>query len=103
MRLDAQMLQCPKCDNRLDEQHDGSIITVDIAHHGETVRQALAKLDEEIAELSQGTAQSLRAIVGSGLIREEVLLTLSSMQRHREIKKFGIESHNPGAILIQIK
>ena len=57
---------CPKCDNALDLQHDGSTITVDIAHDGERVGEALRKMQSEIDLARKGIAMCLRLVVGSG-------------------------------------
>ena len=40
MTLSETVKVCPKCDSELDNQTDGSIITVDIAHNGEKPHQA---------------------------------------------------------------
>lgn len=103
MILDEHVKHCPKCDNVIDQQTDGSTITVDIAHQGETVRAALMKLDRELELGRSGIAKNLRFIVGTGLIREEVLRTLNDLQRRSAIIRFNAEAHNPGAIVIQIK
>src|SRR5690554_3654867 len=66
-------LVCPKCDGRLFRQSDGSVLTRDIAHGGETVVEALAKLDDSLEQAWRGYCRALRVIVGGGLIREEVL------------------------------
>ena len=48
MGVSETMQYCPKCDNALNLQHDGSTVTVDIAHHGERVSEALQKMQSEI-------------------------------------------------------
>jgi hypothetical protein len=94
---------CPKCDNRLDKQTDGSTITIDIAHHGERVGDALRKLDRDLKETRRGIAANLRLIVGSGSIRDAVLARLMDYERRGVIKSHELEGHNAGAILVTLK
>lgn len=94
---------CPKCDNELDLQHDGSTITVDIAHDGERVRDALRKMQSEVDLARQGVATSIRLVVGSGLIRDEVLLALGDLKFRGDVQNFDLESSNSGAVLVRLK
>ena len=103
MAVTQQMLQCPKCDNRLDEQHDGSTTTIDIAHSHETIREANRKLDTALENERQGIARNLRVVLGNGRIREDVLSRLEYMQRTGEIIRYAVEGGNRGAVVIQIK
>ena len=103
MIVDAFMEHCPKCDNALNTQHDGSTITVDIAHQGERVHEALAKMQREIDAARAGVAMHLRLVVGSGLIRNEVLLALRDSEFRGDIKSFEAEPHNAGAVLVRLK
>lgn len=103
MRLDAQASQCPKCDNHLDEQTDGSTITVDIAHSGERVHEALKKLRSRLKDARRGVAQNIRFVVGSGAIREEALAALADLQRRGVVIDQRVEPGNAGAILVKLK
>lgn len=103
MTLSSQERRCPKCDNRLDQQTDGSTVTVDIAHHGERVRDALQKMNRSIKEAKGGVAQYLRLIVGSGVIREEVMMSLRDLEQRRVIIQFDLEGQNSGAYLVKLK
>ena len=103
MNVDEFTSHCPKCDAALDLQHDGSTITVDIAHHGEHVSEALRKMQSEIDLANKSIAKNVRFIVGSGLIRREVLLSLRDYEFRGDIKSFEVEPHNAGAVLVQIK
>lgn len=85
------------------DQHDGTTETRDIAHHGETVREALVKLDNAIDSARQGYARYLRVIVGTGLIRDEVAATLKAMVRTGSILNFKPAPGNRGAFLIELK
>jgi len=103
MSVEQTLSHCPKCDNAMDLQHDGSVITVDIAHQGERVREALEKMQQEIDLARAGTVMSIRFIVGSGIIREEVLLALRDCEFRGDIKSFESEPLNKGAVLVRLK
>jgi hypothetical protein len=103
MSVDETMLDCPKCDNALNQQHDGSTVTVDIAHHGERVSQALEKMRTEIETARKGVSMRIRLIVGSGLIRDEVLLKLRDLEFRGDIMSFETEAFNAGAMLVRLK
>lgn len=93
---------CPKCDNELALQHDGSTVTVDIAHNGERVSDALLRMQDEIDFARKRFALRLRLIVGSGAIRDEVMLALRDLEFRGEIKSFDAEARNAGAVLIEL-
>ena len=103
MSLAETMQRCPKCDNDLSTQHDGSTITVDIAHQGERVSEALIKMQQEVDLAKKGVALRMRLIVGSGPIREEVMLALRDSEYRGEIRDFDLEPKNPGALIISLK
>ncbi|MEX0964225.1 MAG: hypothetical protein WDZ52_09335 [Pseudohongiellaceae bacterium] len=103
MAIHENLTNCPKCDNALDLQNDGSTITVDIAHQGERVTEALEKMQDEIDSARSGVVKYLRLVVGSGLIRDEVLLALRDSQFRGDVREFELESPNAGAILIRLK
>ena len=94
---------CPKCDNNLERQTDGSTITIDIAHKGERVHEALEKMEDAIAMAKKGTAQFLNLIVGGGVIRKDVLHFLVAIERRREIKSFKQDNQNAGIIIVKLK
>ncbi|MFT4862220.1 MAG: hypothetical protein ACI95C_001438 [Pseudohongiellaceae bacterium] len=103
MDVSADMSHCPKCDNALNLQHDGSTITVDIAHNGERVSEALEKMQQEIEVARKGVAKRIRLVVGSGLIRDEVLLALRDLKFRGDVIDFDPEFANSGAVLIVLK
>ena len=96
-------IHCPKCDASLYLQHDGSCLTRDIAHHHETVRKALEKLDKLLCDGWRGYSQSLRIVVGGGLIREQVLGQLHYYQGQGLLRSYREESPNRGAIVVQLR
>ena len=103
MRVSDRERRCPKCDNRLDLQTDGSTISVDIAHQGERVHEAVKKLHREVKQARSGIAQYLRLIVGTGVIREEAMISLTDLERRKVIVQFDLEHENSGAILVKLK
>ncbi|GJM14551.1 MAG: hypothetical protein DHS20C12_29540 [Pseudohongiella sp.] len=103
MHVELAIQYCPKCDNALDDQHDGSTITVDIAHQGERLSEALEKMRSEIDKARKGVAMRIRLIVGSGAIRDEVMLSLRDLEFRRDIKGFELEPYNSGSVLVTLK
>lgn len=103
MSVNEAMHNCPKCDNALSLQHDGSTITIDIAHQGEHVSEALRKMQNEIDLARTGVAMRVRLVVGSGLIRDEVLLALRDLQFRGDVIDFELEPYNAGAVLVRLK
>lgn len=103
MQVFAAATRCPKCDAVLHLQTDGSVLHIDIAHNHETIRIALKKLETALAEARSGHTRAVRVVVGRGLIREEVLLQLSWLQRAGEILAFDHENGNTGAVLVRIR
>ena len=78
-------------------------ITVDIAHQGEHLSEALQKMQSEIDLASKGVAKSIRLVVGSGLIRDEVVLVLRDLKFRGDVIDFEAEPFNAGAILVRLK
>ncbi|XOV86181.1 MAG: hypothetical protein ACFHX7_14570 [Pseudomonadota bacterium] len=103
MRVHPDARTCPKCDNALDSQHDGSTLTVDIAHQGERIDDALRKMNREIMLAKRGVAMQLRLVVGSGLIREAVISALADLEFRGDVRDFATEPHNAGAVLVRLK
>ena len=94
---------CPKCDEVIAEQTDNSTRTADIAHHGETRVEAVAKLHREIAAAVNGPTRYLRLIVGTGLIRDEIGAELEACVRLGKIRSYRLDDPNPGAFLVETK
>lgn len=94
---------CIKCDSALFRQSDGSMLTVDIAHHRETVAQALAKMDHALNAAWQGYERGVRLVVGGGAIRDAVLGELTFQHRAGRILRFRQESPNRGAISVILR
>jgi len=94
---------CPKCDSDVWAQSDGSILTADIAHDGETVAQAMAKLDRALQDAMAAYCRALRLITGGGAIREEALGQLAFLVREGRILSCREEGRNRGAVLVQLR
>lgn len=106
--LDTLAKECPKCgEKRAVRQDRKKILEVDVAHAGETVEKALAKLNQAASEAFSGAYMGLRVVHGYGsghnhthLIKEEVRKRLLALQ-----ERYGgklIQDGNPGAIQWQI-
>jgi len=93
---------CIKCDAPLWSLSDGSTLTVDIAHHQETVQQAVDKFR---AALESGWQQShaarVRLILGGGLIHDAVLAELYYLRSKGTVLAFTEE--NRGAVVVAIR
>lgn len=94
---------CPKCEDELYAQSDGSTLTQDIAHSGETVNQALDKLERSLDRAWAGHARHVRLIVGGGLIHDEALGFLRYLESEGHILNVAEAGHNPGALLVQLR
>jgi len=99
---------CPKCGGKGAVRQDGrKWLDVDVAHAGETVEKALAKLNQAASEALTGGYLGLRVVHGYGsghnhthLIKEAVLKRLTALQ-----DRFGgrlLQDGNPGATQWQI-
>lgn len=96
-------LRCPKCDNRIDLQTDGTTREVDVAHQGERVHEALEKLRNTIDHELTGVALRLRVVVGGGVIRQAVKEELNILKGQRVIEGYVVDGSNQGALLVQLK
>lgn len=98
----AQDPVCIKCDSPMFSLSDGSTLTVDIAHHHETVVKALDKFELVLNQVwQQSHAENLRLIVGGGLIRDAVLAELFFKKSRGTVLDYSEE--NRGAVLIRIR
>ena len=95
--------ECPKCGNREAVRADGKrVLEVDVAHGGETVERALAKLEQAVDEALKAGYALLRVIHGYGSqahhthrIQEAVRARLAFYQQKYGGKLAG--ELNPGA------
>ena len=106
--LETVAQECPKCGGRSASRQDGKrFLDVDVAHSGETVERALAKLNQGASEALAGAYQGLKVVHGYGsghnhthLIKEAVRKRLLALQ-----EKYGgrlIQDGNSGATQWQI-
>jgi DhnA family fructose-bisphosphate aldolase class Ia len=99
---------CPKCDEDLIRAKARKPLAVDLAHGGETVSQALAKLDKAVSECVWHGHPSLMVIHGQGSgggssrIKPQVL---AALQKHAERLGAVMEQDgdNPGAHVLRFK
>jgi len=76
---------CPKCDLDLITERAKKPLVVDVAHHGETVSSALAKLDQAVSQCLWDGHPSLKVIHGHGASTGHSALKphiLSALQKH---------------------
>ena len=103
--LETVMQECPKCGGRSASRQDGKrFLDVDVAHAGETVERALAKLNQAASEALAGAYQGLRVVHGYGSennhthrIKEAVSSRLANLK-----KRYGgqlLKDRNPGVTI----
>ena len=107
--LETVTQECPKCGGRSASRQDGKrFLDVDVAHAGETVERAIAKLNQAASEALAGAYQGLRVVHGYGSghnhshrIKEAVINRLASLQ-----KRYGgqlLKDGNPGLTSWRLK
>ena len=96
-------LACPKCDENLYLQHDGKLLTEDIAHRRETIPAALEKLDRLLLEGWRGYWKGVRIVVGGAAIRNEVLGQLRYYRERGIVRDYRDDSPNRGAIVALLR
>jgi len=103
MTVHNSQQRCPKCDEVLFDQTDGSYWVEDIAHHGERVHEALIKVEGVLERAHGERMAAITLIVGGGLIRDAVLARLQTLVRVNEIISFSQPAGNPGVIEIVLR
>ena len=93
---------CPKCDSAIENQFQPSTLTVDVAHNKETVKQALIKLHRVLKKNEVMKHRQIRVIVGSKIIRAEVIKELETLKRQKAIFGFKTDGENSGALVIRM-
>lgn len=94
--------RCPKCDFPRHGENSSRTVTVDIAHTGQTLKEAELLLIEAIDSASRERYGWLRVITGRGLINRETPTMLETAQWQGKIRGYELEEHNPGAFLIRL-
>jgi len=99
---------CPKCDEDLIRAKARKPLVVDLAHQGETVSQALAKLDKAVSECVWHGHPSIKVIHGhgsSGGVSRIKPQVLSAMRKHADRLGAVMEQDgdNPGAHVMRFK
>ena len=95
--------KCPKCDSDIEDQYHSTPLPVDVAHNKETVKQAIEKLYQVIEKNQIMKHRQIRIIVGSKMIKEEVMNELEALKRGKAIFDFGLDGKNSGAVLIRME
>lgn len=103
MEIVGSVTHCPKCDAHLIEQTDGSVLHADIAHRQETIPIALRKFQDALEQARSGHVQSIRLVVGRGLIRDEVNHQLSWLKHTGEVLGYEHDAGNTGAIIVHLR
>lgn len=97
------MQECPKCGGRSAARQDGMrFLEVDVAHAGETVERAIAKLNQAASEALAGAYQGLKVVHGYGSGHNHTHLSKEAVRKHLLAlqERYGgklIQDGNPGA------
>ena len=94
---------CPKCDSVIENQFQPTTLTIDVAHNKETVEQALVKLHRVVKKNKVMKYRQIRVIVGSKIIRSEVIKELEILKREKTIFDFKTDGKNSGALLVRME
>lgn len=101
--LETVLQECPKCGGRNASRQDGKkILELDVAHAGETVEKALAKLNQAVSEALAGAYMGLRVVHGYGSGHNHTHLIKVAVQKRLVAlhDKYGgklIQEENRGA------
>ena len=106
--LDTLAKECPKCGEKRAVRQDGKkILEVDVAHAGETVEKALAKLNQAASEALAGASMGLRVVHGYGSGHNHSHLIKKAVQKRLVAlhDKYGgrlVQDCNPGVTRWQL-
>ncbi len=102
MLVEEQIQLCPKCDTLLKTDLGGEILQADISHGGETVDEALRKLEQRIEQATREGYRRLRVIVGSGAIHDAASIRLQQLTRSGRVRTFNHDGLNRGALIVRL-
>lgn len=102
MLLSPEDIHCPKCDTHRYAKNRKRMLSVDIAHNMQTLEQAEQQLDNAIREARKKQFGKLRVIVGRGIIRKEIRLSLDTAQWQQRIRSYQTEPYNEGAYILHL-
>lgn len=94
--------RCPKCDTRPFSENRKATLTLDIAHQGQRLHEALEEFEEALELAREQGYGYLRLIVGSGKINRELAKDLDTAMWRGLIKDYRHEDPNKGAYLIRM-
>jgi hypothetical protein len=94
--------RCPKCDARPFSENRRATLTIDIAHGGQRVHEALVEFQEALEMAQEQGYGYLRLIVGSGRINQELARDLEAAIWRGQIKNYQYEDPNKGAYLVRM-
>lgn len=104
----ARVAVCPKCgeDVRLDAT--GQMVDIDVAHDGETVADALRKLEAALDRAVVGDARGLKVIHGHGSTGRRgaigpAVKSWLRVEADRHGWKVVTDKYNPGATIVWLE
>ncbi len=102
MLYDISTGRCPKCDTPPYQENRRATLTVDIAHHGQRMHDAIEQFEEALQQARDQGYGYLRLIVGSGKINKELALDLETARWRGLIKSYQYDDPNLGAYLVKL-
>lgn len=94
--------RCPKCDTRPFQENRKATLTIDIAHQGQRLHEALEEFEEALELAREQGFGFLRLIVGSGKINRELAKDLDTAMWRGLIRDYRHEDPNKGAYLVRM-
>lgn len=102
MIFDIGLGRCPKCDAHPYSENRRCTLTVDIAHQGQRLDEALEEFEEALEMARDQGYGYLRLIVGSGKINRELAKDLDTAMWRGLIRDYQHENSNKGAYLVRM-
>ena len=97
---------CPKCDEDLIRAKARKPLVIDLAHRGETVSQALAKLEKAVSECLWHGHPSLKVIHGHGSGASRIKPNVLAALRKHAARLGAVmeqDGDNPGAHVLRLR
>jgi hypothetical protein len=101
----AKVTVCPKCGEDVRLEATGQVVDIDVAHDGETVPEALRKVEAALDRALVGDARGLKVIHGHGSSGRRgaigpAVKTWLRAEAERYAWKVVTDKYNPGATIV---
>jgi len=103
MHVDDGEQVCPKCDTHVFAGNRRRTLHADLAHDGQSVEQSLRQLDELMLRAQRERYGRVRLVTGDGRIRRAVDERLLLRRNSWQIRRYGSDGRNVGALLVELE